>query len=151
MLLCSSASVCCCISHSSCFFWVIKVIALRIAFAALRCPAPVSAIRKSMVLWGPFNGFSLLCTFKNVKVQINRDKGTEIQPLSLWPQSWAAYSSSGKLKRLRKRSTRPAVSRIRCCPVKNGWQFEQTSIFSRGLMLSVWKLFPQAQLTVASM
>src|SRR5450759_492631 len=56
------------------------------------------------------------------------------------------YSSSCKLKRLRKRSTRPAVSRIRCCPLKNGWHFEQTSIFSKGLMLSVWKLLPQAQL-----
>ena len=34
--------------------------------------------------------------------------------------------------------------------VKNGWHFEHTSTFNTGLMLNVLKLFPQAQLTVAS-
>src|SRR5947209_13270871 len=64
--------------------------------------------------------------------------------------SIAPNYSSWILKRLRKRSTRPVASRIRCCPVKNGWHFEHTSTFRTGLTLSVLKLLPQAQLTVDS-
>jgi hypothetical protein len=60
------------------------------------------------------------------------------------------FYSSCRLKRLRKRSTRPAESRIRCVPVKKGWQLEHTSTFSTGLTLRVLKLLPQAQLTVDS-
>src|ERR1700737_5026073 len=66
------------------------------------------------------------------------------------PLSLKDSYSSCRLKRLRKRSTRPAESRMRWVPVKKGWQFEHTSTFSTGLMLRVLKLLPQAQLTVAS-
>src|SRR5438552_1530571 len=39
---------------------------------------------------------------------------------------------------------------MRCClPVKNGWQFEQTSTCSSGLIDTVWNVLPQAQTTFA--
>ena len=49
----------------------------------------------------------------------------------------------------RKRSTRPAVSSRRCLPVKNGWQTEHTSVWISDCVERVWKVLPQAHLTVA--
>ena len=48
-----------------------------------------------------------------------------------------------------KRSTWPAVSTMRCSPVKNGWQLLQRSVFSTSLVDIVCQLLPQAQVTVA--
>jgi hypothetical protein len=44
-----------------------------------------------------------------------------------------------------KRSTRPAVSTIRCSPVKNGWQWLHTSTRSCGFVARVSHVLPQAQ------
>jgi len=49
----------------------------------------------------------------------------------------------------RKRSTRPAVSMSFCLPVKRGWQFEQMSVWISAWVERVWKVLPQAQMTVA--
>src|SRR5207249_10702073 len=44
-----------------------------------------------------------------------------------------------------KRSTRPSVSISFCRPVKNGWQFEQISRCSSGLVDRVFQVAPHAQ------
>jgi hypothetical protein len=49
----------------------------------------------------------------------------------------------------RKRSTRPAVSMSFCLPVKNGWQAAQMSVWISACVERVWKVLPQAQITVA--
>jgi len=51
-----------------------------------------------------------------------------------------------------KRSTRPAVSRSFCLPVKKGWQLEQISTRSISPLIveRVGKVFPQAQCTVTA-
>ena len=51
---------------------------------------------------------------------------------------------------LRKRSTRPAVSSMRCLPVKKGWQFEQTSTENEPFVDAVFHCCPQAQEMFAS-
>jgi hypothetical protein len=61
----------------------------------------------------------------------------EAQALALVPYFW------------RNRSTRPAVSMSFCLPVKNGWQLAQMSVWISACVLRVWKVFPQAQETVA--
>ena len=45
-------------------------------------------------------------------------------------------------------STRPSVSTIFCLPVKNGWQAEQISTRSCGLVDRVSNVLPHAQCTV---
>lgn len=55
-----------------------------------------------------------------------------------------------RLSRRIKRSTCPAVSTMRCVPVKNGWQLEHISTLSIGFVDLVVKLFPQAHTTVDS-
>jgi hypothetical protein len=49
----------------------------------------------------------------------------------------------------RKRSMRPAVSISFCLPVKNGWQFEQMSVWISATVERVWNVLPQAHFTVA--
>src|SRR5581483_6240157 len=49
------------------------------------------------------------------------------------------------------RSTRPSVSISFCRPVKNGWQLEQISRCSSGLVERVFQLAPQAQRTSTSL
>ena len=52
----------------------------------------------------------------------------------------------------RKRSTRPAVSRSFCLPVKKGWQLEQISTWMSPRWVDrVVKLLPQAQSTRTSL
>jgi len=52
----------------------------------------------------------------------------------------------------RKRSTRPAVSKSFCFPVKNGWQAEQISTWISPLWVErVTKLLPQAHMTRTSL
>src|SRR4029079_5210739 len=43
------------------------------------------------------------------------------------------------------RSTRPSVSSSFCLPVKNGWQLEQISRCSSGLVDRVFQVVPHAQ------
>jgi hypothetical protein len=50
-----------------------------------------------------------------------------------------------------KRSTRPAVSRNLCFPVKKGWHLEQTSTLMVGTVERVWMTSPQLQVIVVSM
>src|SRR3954454_23688180 len=45
------------------------------------------------------------------------------------------------------RSTRPSVSSSFCLPVKNGWQLEQISRCSSGLVERVFHVAPHAQRT----
>lgn len=47
-------------------------------------------------------------------------------------------------------STRPAVSIMRCSPVKNGWQLEQTSTLMFGFVEAVLCTAPQAHTIVDS-
>jgi len=47
-------------------------------------------------------------------------------------------------------STLPAESTNFCFPVKNGWQFEQTSTLMLGLVERVCIVFPHAQIITAS-
>jgi hypothetical protein len=61
----------------------------------------------------------------------------EAQALALVPYFW------------RNRSTRPAVSMSFCLPVKKGWQAAQMSVWISACVERVWKVFPQAQVTVA--
>lgn len=61
-----------------------------------------------------------------------------------------AYRPAAFAQRLLKRSTRPAVSTMRCSPVKNGWQAEQTSVCRFGLVERVVNVLPQEQTTRAS-
>jgi hypothetical protein len=49
----------------------------------------------------------------------------------------------------RKRSMRPAVSMSFCLPVKNGWQFEQMSVWITGTVERVSNVLPHAHWTVA--
>ena len=49
-----------------------------------------------------------------------------------------------------KRSTRPAASRSRCLPVKNGWQLEQISSRSSFFVERVVQVAPQAQWTLTT-
>ena len=49
-----------------------------------------------------------------------------------------------------KRSTRPAVSRNFCFPVKKGWHLEQTSTRIDGTVERVWMTSPQLQVIVVS-
>src|SRR5882762_2988020 len=64
----------------------------------------------------------------------------------------AAVFAAASAYFLVKRSTRPAVSRSFCFPVKKGWQLEQISTFNRSpfMVERVWKLFPHAQWTVTA-
>jgi len=48
------------------------------------------------------------------------------------------------------RSTRPSVSISFCRPVKNGWQFEQISRCSSGLVDRVFHVWPHAQRATTS-
>ena len=61
-----------------------------------------------------------------------------------------AYRPPAFAQRLLKRSTRPAVSTMRCSPVKKGWQAEQTSVCRLGLVERVVNVLPQEQTTRAS-
>jgi hypothetical protein len=61
------------------------------------------------------------------------------------------YARADRSRRFWNRSTWPAVSMIVCLPVKNGWQFEQTSTRSSGLVDPTVHSVPQdPQWTLAS-
>ena len=60
----------------------------------------------------------------------------------------AACSLLAPMRRMN-RSTCPAVSTMRCSPVKNGWQLLHRSVFNTGWVDIVSQVLPQAQITVA--
>ena len=63
----------------------------------------------------------------------------------------SAFLASVAANLRRKRSIRPAVSTSFCLPVKKGWQVEQISSTIAPLWVErVWKVVPQAHLTVVS-
>jgi hypothetical protein len=58
------------------------------------------------------------------------------------------FLTSGVPYFFRNFSTRPALSMNFCLPVKKGWQLEQISTRISFLVDRVWKVLPQAQITV---